>query len=118
MAKWHFEFDVDGSKMEHVMELLIPMKIENLGFKIMAGTATKIRAGDKPGWQIVVEAADAEPRRSSFFVEKLVKAGFEKNGGYSAIDQAVRKRVLDKVKIKGINHFKIAAPPRKKGNSK
>lgn len=99
MARWHFEFDVDGRHMEHIMELLQPLRVENFACKIVAGTPTKIRAGDKPAWQIVAEMANTKPQPSTVFHEALRKAGF-KNAG-SAIDQAHRKGVIKKTKRNG-----------------
>lgn len=102
MAKWHFEFDVDGKHMEHVMEFLVPLRVENLEFKIVAGTPTRIRAGDKPAWQIVAEMATDKPQPRAVFTAALRKAGFANNGG---IAQAIEKRAVRKVSVKGVVHL-------------
>lgn len=106
MAKFRVSFTIDGKKLGDAMEVLVPLKVEDLSHQIVIGTATKIRAGDKPAWQIAAEAADSTPRPIGFFIEKLVRAGFRKEGTYNAISKAVANRVLNKQMIKGAAHYK------------
>lgn len=105
MAKWHIECVVKGERFSELMEILIPLKVEDLNFRIVAGTPTRIRKGDKPAWQCVVEAANAHPQPVKFFTEALGKQGFTKDSIYGAVYQAVDKGLLAKKKIKGANHY-------------
>jgi hypothetical protein len=102
MAKWQFSFVMDGKHFEHLMEMLVPLKIEDLEHKIVAGTPTKIRAGDKPAWQIVADMATDKPQPRAAFSGALHKAGFNNTAG---IQQAITKRAVRKISVKGVAHL-------------
>lgn len=98
MAKWHLECDIDGGKFEQLMEILVPLNVRNLGFKIIAGSSKKLRAGDKPAWAMVLDLATDKPQSSAVFHEALRKAGHK--DAHSGIQAAVEKRLIRKVKGK------------------
>jgi FtsP/CotA-like multicopper oxidase with cupredoxin domain len=102
MAKWQVGFVVDGARFEALMEMLQPMKIEGLEFKIVAGSAKRIRAGDKPAWEIVANMATDKPQQRGVFVEALRNAGFNNPSG---VNQAIEKRAVRKVVVKGVAHL-------------
>lgn len=102
MARWQLSFVVDGGRLEPLMELLQPMKVEDFSCKIVAGSATRIRAGDKPAWQIVASMATDKPAPRKAFLEALRKAGFNNPSG---INQAIAKRAVRQVSVKGVPHL-------------
>jgi len=105
MARWQFSFVAEGKHFEHLMEMLVPLKVEDLDFKLVAGTATRIRAGDKPAWQIIADMATDKPQPMDTFKVALTRAGFAKNGFYSGMDQALKKKAVRKRVIGGKPHF-------------
>ena len=102
MADWHVSFVVRGAKFEPLMELLVPMGVQDLEYKIVAGTPKKIRAGDKPAWQVVTEGATDKPQPRAYFIELLKKAGFNNPSGFN---NAVEKRAILVKMVKGEKHY-------------
>jgi hypothetical protein len=106
MSKFGVNFIVDSKYLGDVIESLHPYKVEDLGFKLVAGTATKkgVKAGDKAAWQTVTELASKTPQPMKMFREKLRAAGFKDGSVYNAIDTAVSKKLVMKKSIKGVPH--------------
>jgi hydroxylamine reductase (hybrid-cluster protein) len=107
MSKFGVNFIVDSKYLGDVIESLHPYKVEDLGFKLVAGTATKpnVKAGDKKSWEMVVEIANATPQPMKVFREKLIAAGFKTGSVYNAIDVAVGKKLVAKKSVKGSPHI-------------
>lgn len=103
MTKWAVSFIVDGKHFSDTLEVLTPYKVEDLAFKIVAGTPKKIRAGDKPAWEIVAGLATDKPQPTKVFHEALRKAGFKSTA--TGIDQAYRNRAVRKLRVKGVLHL-------------
>jgi hypothetical protein len=107
MADWFIGMIVSGAKLESVLELLHPHKVKIERLDPVAGTPRKIRAGDKPAWQMAVNAATPRPQPITHFVNALVKGGVPTKSAYGAVAQAVTKRALHKTKVKGVNHYAL-----------
>ncbi len=103
MTKWAVSFVVDGRHFSDVLEGLQPYKVEDLAFRIVAGTPSKVRAGDKPAWQIVVDMVTDKPQPSKTFYDALRAAGFKQP--HTGVEQAVTKRAVRKVKVRGVTHL-------------
>lgn len=103
MAKFRIAFAIDKARLGDLIEVLQPFKIEDFEMKLVAGTATKVRAGDKPAWQIVAEMATDRAQPRTAFAAALREAGFKSAG--TGIDQAVRNRAVRKVSVKGRPHL-------------
>jgi hypothetical protein len=105
MSKWHIEFVVDAKNFATLMEMLVPMKVEDLNFKIVAGTAKHIRPGDQPIWTAVVDLASDKPQPMAHFREGLRRMGVKDGSIYNALNKACENRVVRKVSVKGATHF-------------
>jgi hypothetical protein len=105
MAKFAVQFIIDGSRLGDMFEVLHPLRIENYEHKLVAGTPTKIRAGDKTALEMVVMQATEKPMPADFFKQKLVDAGFGKNTVYATLRNAVVDKQLRVKKIGGRLHY-------------
>lgn len=105
MAKFAVSFIVDGSRLGDMFEVLHPLRIENYEQKLVAGTPTKVRAGDKTALEIVLMHMSAKPQSSDFFRQKLVEAGFGKNTAYTTLRAALLARQVRSRKIDGKLHY-------------
>ena len=93
MSQFSINFIVDAKYLGEVMAALQPYKIEDLGFKLVAGTSKTPRVGEKPAWQL------------KFFTDKLLAAGWRKGTVYNALTTAVKNKVLIKKIIDGKPHY-------------
>lgn len=105
MADWKIEFIVHGKYLDQILEVLQPYKVENLDMKIVAGTPTKIRKGDQPGWGVVAAASTSTPQRGRYFAGKLKEAGFSNKGIATHLSAALKNGLVKRVKIKGVSHY-------------
>jgi hypothetical protein len=96
---------VDGKQFATLMEMLVPMKVEDLQFKIVAGTAKHIRPGDKPVWQMAVDMAPNKPVPIAHFRDALRGVGVKDGSIYNAVHRAVEERGLRRTTIKGVAHY-------------
>lgn len=102
MAQFRVSFLIDKSRLGDLIEVLTPMRVEELEHKLVVGKdtkTTKVRAGDVPAWQIVAELATDKLQPRAYFTEALRKAGFVNPA--TGIDQALRKRAVRKATFKG-----------------
>lgn len=101
MSQFSVNFIVDSKYLGDVMEVLQPYKIEDLGFKLVAGTPTKVRQGDKPAWELAAGLADATPRPLAYFKERILAAGFRKGTVYNALREACSNKALVRKMVDG-----------------
>jgi hypothetical protein len=105
MAKWFISFVVDKKHVGDILEVLQPYKVEDLNFKIVAGTATKIRAGDKPAWELAAGLGAKQLMPLGHFKDKLRAAGVKDGSIYNSLNRAVEQGALRMVKVKGVKHY-------------
>jgi hypothetical protein len=107
VSKFSVNFIVDAKHLGDVMTVLQPYRIEDLGFKLVAGKVTVpgVKQGDRPAWQLAVEVADTTPRPHAYFKEKLLANGFKIGTVYNALDTAVENKRLVKRMIGDKPHF-------------
>lgn len=105
MAKFHVQFIIDGSRLGDMFEVLHPLRIEDYQQKMVAGTPTKVRAGDKTAAEIVLGQASWTPQPASAFAPHLVAAGFSKGTVYTTLKGLVECKQLRAKKVGGKLHY-------------
>lgn len=105
MSTFGVSFTIDGKLLGSLVEVLQPYKVGELNFKLVAGTATKIRAGDMSARELVVKLADHTPRQMNYFRQGLIAAGFHYSTAANAVPAMVKRKALVKKLVDGKPHY-------------
>lgn len=105
MSTFSVSFTIDGKLLGSLVEVLQPYKVGELNFKLVTGTATKIRAGDMTALELVVKLADQTPRPLNYFRQGLVAAGFNYSTVAWAVRVMVKRKALTKKLVNGKPHY-------------
>ena len=105
MSKFQIGFIVDSKRLGELLEVLQPYRVEDLDMKLVAGTAKKVRNGDKPAWQAVADLTDSTPRPMVYFRQKLLASGWREGTVYNSMAKAVEAKMIVKKMVNGKAHY-------------